>query len=714
MNAIEPFTPTPTQDQVWAAIEQADPGSTTIIGFGGAVGGGKTRALAELAIDLALDHPGNRILVGRKDLVDLRTTTLEEFDACCPKALIVRRAESPIIVREIRDPKWPSGVVSRIFFRELKDWIGLGSEQYGAVLLEEAGEIAEGAAKMLVTRLRHPAASKYVLVAASNPWPGWFERWFIDRKLPEDLLNAVNATVHFIPSKIEDNPHLPPNYGTMLRAFFAGDDDWLARMVEGRFDSFEGQVYRELGPHLLWEGPLPPFQRLVGGLDFGGANERAHKTAGVVAGLDYDGNLIRFAHFEHSGPDVYDLLTQWMTDVQWLMGEDERRRGITWRADKTQTWGIEQAGAKFHVVPSHGGADSVWLGIVQERKRMKAHTSYFTHDLQQPPHIGGTRLNGESWYERMRRYRWQDQPDENRAVPGVPIKRDDDTCIAGAVPILMADGSEKRMDAIVVGDRVMTLDGEGVVTAHWANGVRGTVSIGALRCTPDHPLLYADAYGYNNVEWSDLQTLSRLGAPQSPRLLAATYTGRDSLSPSRHLGMGAWADPGRLVDPSQGREPAEQRSREPGGVAVASRAHAAAFVQASGLRSQRASGSGAVAWLGRGAGVAFGARTTDVGGTRVRAHDVRPVRAALRNQARFGTALEVVLRPLQAARVVRPTTVYDLTVDVPSHTFIAGGFVVGNCDADRYMVEEADGFPDYGVMLPKTTLGGRPIARSAA
>ncbi len=444
MTMLAPFEPTEAQDRVWEALEQADKGSITIIGYGGAVGGGKTRTLAELAIDLSLDHPGNRILVGRKDLVDLRTTTLEEFDMVCPPELIVRKAESPIIIRQIRLPAWPKGVVSTIYFRELKDWIGLGSEQYGAVLLEEAGEIAEGAAKMLVTRLRHPAASKYVMVAASNPWPGWFERWFIDRTLPEELLSATGVRIVFIPAKMADNPHLPKGYEAMLRAFFAGDEDWMARMVEGRFDSFQGQVYRELGPHLCWDGPLPEFERLVGGLDFGGANEKAHKTAGVAAGIDYDGNLIRFAHFEHSGPDVGDKLEMWMLHVQWLMGEENRRKGITWRADKTQIWGIEQADKRFHVVPSHGGSDSVWLGIGIERKRMKALTSWYTPDLKQTPMLDGKALNGDAWYERMRRYRWQEQPDENRAVPGLPLKRDDDTCDADRYMVEEADGFPER------------------------------------------------------------------------------------------------------------------------------------------------------------------------------------------------------------------------------------------------------------------------------
>ena len=436
------FTPTEKQSLVWDIIADAPDGSLSVIGYGGAVGGGKTRTLAELAIDLLIDFPGNRILIGRKDLKDLKTTTLEEFDMVCPPELIIGKNQSEHW-RKVRLPQWPKGVESTVFFRELKEWQGLGSEQYGAVLLEEAGEIPEGAAKMLVTRLRHPAASKYVFVAASNPWPGWFERWFIDRELPEELLRIVGGNVHFISAKIADNPHLPPNYDALLRAFFAGDDDWLSRMIDGRFDSFEGQIYRDLGPHLMWPGTeLPPFSKLVGGLDFGGANERSHKTAGVTAGLTSEAaqvgsnKLLRFGHFEHSGPDVHSLLWTWMRGVEARMG-----RRVHWRADKTQSWGISLAKeAGFIIEPSHGGADSVSAGIGLVKRRMHDKASFYTAELAQVPTVDGHKLNGDSWYDRMRRYRWDDQPDETKAARGTPLKRDDDTADADRYMHEEADG----------------------------------------------------------------------------------------------------------------------------------------------------------------------------------------------------------------------------------------------------------------------------------
>ena len=437
------FEATDRQRVIWDLLAEAEEESLTIIGYGGAIGGGKTRALAELAIDLSLAFPGNRILVGRKDLVDLRTTTLEEFDTVCDRALIVKSVNSPIIERHIRLPEWPVGVVSRVFFRELKDYQSLGSEQYGAALLEEAGEIPEQAYKMLITRMRHPGARKRTIICASNPYPGWFERWFIDKEYDAELLRDAGATVHFVPAKIRDNPHLPPNYEAIMRGVFASDEDWYNRMVEGSFASFEGQIYRDLGPHMEWTSALPDFSRLVGGLDFGGAKETSHKSAGVLAGIvarDQPGiaqnALVRFAHFEDSGPNVGTRQLEWMRG--W---EAKMKRRVEWRADKTQMWGIEQAqNMGFVIEPSHGGADSITAGIGLVKRRMSDGASFFTPDLRQRPALDGKPLSGSSWYDRMRRYRWDEQVDETKAARGVPLKRDDDTADADRYMHEAADG----------------------------------------------------------------------------------------------------------------------------------------------------------------------------------------------------------------------------------------------------------------------------------
>jgi hypothetical protein len=419
------FEPHPKQQLVWDALEATPDGSLALIGFGGAAGPGKSRALVEIAIDFALDYPGTRILIGRKDFKDLRTTTMEEFYRHCPPGMLQRSHGS----EHWCDVGVSKGSTARIFFDELKDYLSQGSEQYGLVCVDEAGEVPETTMLMLLTRMREPHAAKRAIICASNPWPGWFKRWFVDRELPEDALAAVGGRVTFIPARMEDNPSLPPNYEATLRAVLPAD--WVQRFVEGRWDAFVGQVYPEFGPVHRWRGELPPFTAVYGGLDFGGQNPWAHKTAGIAAGLTPQGALVRFAEFEEAGADVYEQLVSWMAACERLV-----RTKIKWRADRTQMWGIDQlrrAERKWEINDSHGGADSVQMGIGTVRRRLEAAVqglpwgSYYTDDLVKFP-------------RRMETYRWPEPANDDERVQSNPIKRDDDLMDADRYMHEEADG----------------------------------------------------------------------------------------------------------------------------------------------------------------------------------------------------------------------------------------------------------------------------------
>ena len=356
--------------------------------------------------------------MARKDLSDLRTTTMEEFYAAVPPEVLVSRYNSAPHWCAIRESDWPEGVVSRVFFRDLKEWTGLGSEEYGAAFIDEAGEVGRQAVLWVLTRLRHKAQNRRFLVAASNPWPGWFEDWFVKGNIDKEALKLAGGRIHFVPAKIPDNPHLPENYEDTLRALLPSD--WVDRFVEGRFDAFVGQVYPDfdLDTH-CWRGPMPRFRLLVGGLDFGGANPWDHMTAGVAAGITDAGQqiggdrLVRFSEFEDNGPGVYDRLVEWMVEQEQRMGGR-----IQWVADKTQMFGINRMqGLGFHIVQSHGGPGSVeaGIGIVADRLRVDigGPGSYYTPNMVK-------------WPMRMRAYRWQEPKTDNEQVKREPIKREDD------------------------------------------------------------------------------------------------------------------------------------------------------------------------------------------------------------------------------------------------------------------------------------------------
>ena len=423
------FVPTARQRELWQTARAPLPEGIVLAGYGGAMGGGKTRALVELALDTAQTFPGTRILIARLRYTDLRSTTMNEFFDRCPDHLIAARRRSDPEQLAIRAPG--SGPCSIIQFRHLTDWTGLGSQEYGAVFIDEAGEVSEEAARMLITRLRHRAQPLRLFAAASNPWPGWFERWFVRRELPLDRFEQAGLRLEFVAARMRDNPWLPANYEALQRAMLS--DDWVTRFVEGRFDAFIGLVYPRFDRlRHRWDEPLPPFARYVGGLDFGGPAEHHHKTAGIVAGLT-DARaacgadiLIRLAEFEGGGHDVIARLEAWMQRCAARYAGGSGRSGgsggaarrIHWRADRSQSaWINRLARQGLAITPSVGGPHSVQAGIDLVQRRLSAGEggaprSYYLPDLTIFP-------------ERMSAYRWE-PPDPSAGGAARPVKEHDD------------------------------------------------------------------------------------------------------------------------------------------------------------------------------------------------------------------------------------------------------------------------------------------------
>lgn len=395
------------QQEVFDLMRRAPEESLTVIGFGGSIGGGKTHLLARAGISLSLSYPGNRILVGRNTFNRLETTTLEEFDDICPPQILAKRYDSPPVYRDLRLPSWPKGLASRVYFRGLEDWQGLGSEKYGAVLLDEASETATDVPLMLFTRLRHRLprevrvamrrrcrvcngysrtdecaqhgatigqGMKYYLIAASNPWPGWFEDWFLRGDLDAILMDVPDVNIHFVPSRIRDNvANLPPGYEAKQRALLPAH--LQRRLIDGEFGVFEGTIYPHFNSEIhRWIGPHPEetkeYVRVIGGLDFGNENETTgHYSAGLVAVLTKSGRLIRVAEFKERGPDIAERQVNWMMAMEQRWATPIHRR-VEWRADRSQGFGIQLVRKAFHITPSRGGNDSVNEGIKAVARRL--------------------------------------------------------------------------------------------------------------------------------------------------------------------------------------------------------------------------------------------------------------------------------------------------------------------------------------------------------
>lgn len=396
----------PRQKEAYRKILEAEPGSNTLLGYGGGMGGGKSIFLACVALELLLANPGTRVLMARDTLAALKESTMMDWFRICPPMLIMKWNQSEHWVRVRRD-NWPKGIYSTLIFEGIHDYQKLGSGAYQYVLIDEASEVPDEAARYLLTRLRHklpkvvedlksrqcrflydlpdggtgicgricngycPAhgtewignGTKYGLIATSNPWPGWFTDWFWKGEMADASKDEDGINVHFVQSLMRDNSHLPKNYEALAASGLSPEE--RRRFIDGEFGVFSGMVYEHYDKKTHeWNGPIPPYSRVIGGLDFGQESSTGHYTTGVVSIVTSNGRVITVDEFMKRGPDVYRQQGEWMVAMQQKWGSPIRRK-IEWRGDKAQALGISfMKNLGFDITKSNkSGEDRVDAGI---------------------------------------------------------------------------------------------------------------------------------------------------------------------------------------------------------------------------------------------------------------------------------------------------------------------------------------------------------------
>jgi len=170
--------------------------------FGGAMGGGKTAALINEAIQLSLDYPNNFGLLLRKTWPSFRDTVLPQFEKFLPLELVEKWNQTEKIITLKNKSRIRYGGLGD---NPKQDWKKFMSGEYGFIAIDQVEEFTEEEINMLSTRLRLklPNIRHYFLMTC-NPSEGWLKERFIERNLEDHI---------FIPSLPEDNrANLPPDY----------------------------------------------------------------------------------------------------------------------------------------------------------------------------------------------------------------------------------------------------------------------------------------------------------------------------------------------------------------------------------------------------------------------------------------------------------------------------------------------------------------------
>ncbi len=190
--------------------------------FSGGFGCGKSLMLILKAIEMAVNHPNNYILMGRKTYPELRDTLWKDFQGVCPEFLIESssRAEMRITFRN----------KSEIIFRHL-DTIAeseIRSMNLGAAFIDQAEDIPKDVFLGLRGRLRREGVPEEYrrIYMSCNPSLTWLFADFKQHPLAE--YEVIEA------STLENAANLPDGYVKDLMKYPLS---WRRQYVEGVWDT---------------------------------------------------------------------------------------------------------------------------------------------------------------------------------------------------------------------------------------------------------------------------------------------------------------------------------------------------------------------------------------------------------------------------------------------------------------------------------------------
>lgn len=239
--------------------------------YGGAAGGGKTRALVADAIRDAVRYPGIRIGAFRRTFGELRESLLAELFQLNYKATGATWNGSEYELR------FRNGSLVMFRYAEtLVDATRRQGGQYQKLIFDERTLTPPDVIQFLMTRLRSGRADLPVIGIRSGTNPGGIGHSAVKARYIEPTEHGqrvvveekTGRTIRFIQSKASDNPYLNEEYTTDLDTLPEG---MRKAFRDGDWDVFAGQVFSEwrYDRHVVEPFPLSDDWRRHGGIDYG-------------------------------------------------------------------------------------------------------------------------------------------------------------------------------------------------------------------------------------------------------------------------------------------------------------------------------------------------------------------------------------------------------------------------------------------------------------
>ncbi len=235
------------------------------IGYGGARGGGKSWAMRRKFVLLALNYAGLKLLLLRRTLPELRENHILPLLAELVKVAKYSDQEKAFV--------FPTGSRIKLGYCDAeRDIYQYQGQEYDVIGLEEATHFTDTQMEFITTCNRGTRTDfKPRMYYTGNPGGvghAWFKRLFVDRH----YRGAERADDYvFIPARVYDNAVLMatnPEYVDTLKNL---PDDLRRAHLDGDWDVFVGQVFREFrrDVHVCRPFEIPKNWRRWRSIDYG-------------------------------------------------------------------------------------------------------------------------------------------------------------------------------------------------------------------------------------------------------------------------------------------------------------------------------------------------------------------------------------------------------------------------------------------------------------
>lgn len=166
-----------------------------------------------------------------------------------------------------------------------------------------------------------------------------------------------------------DNPFISDDERIEIEEEYSGRPDKYKQEILADVGASQYLVYNFDRDVHRWTREAPQFIAYYGGLDFGGNSIGSHKSAGVIAGLTKNDELIILDEFEEAGPNVTDSQLNWIGSNEARLKMIHRtlrytQAPIFWAGDRSQMKFLDVLKTYgYRVIPSKGGGGSVLSGL---------------------------------------------------------------------------------------------------------------------------------------------------------------------------------------------------------------------------------------------------------------------------------------------------------------------------------------------------------------